>query len=107
MAADGSGLQLLEERLSKGVGATDWAALIALIIPLIASCLNPPKPETLRNPPRGTRASFAQAIRRDARARGERPPGFDEALDTYDAVLALAREATDEELQALVDDCCS
>lgn len=101
MAATGSGLQLLEERLSKGAQATDWAALIALIIPLIQSCLNPPKPETLRNPPRGTRARLGAAIRRDTGRT------WAESFAQADAILRLADEATDGELQSLIEDCCA
>ncbi len=105
--ATGKGLALLEERLtaratSEGVGfdPTIILLLISVLLPLIQSCFAP-KPAALRRR-FGNRARVAAALRRESLALT-----WAECFRHADGVLDLAEAATDEELQSLIDDCCS
>lgn len=107
--ATGKGLALLEDRLteSQGVGAFDPTIVITIIqaiIPLIQSCLHP-TPQALRNS-KFNRARVAAAIRREARNQGGGAPDWDKTFALTDEVFRLAREAKDDELTSLIDDCC-
>jgi hypothetical protein len=104
--ATGAGLELFESRLTarkvstrKAFDPTIIAALIAAVLPLIMNCFNP-TPAALRwrlfN-----RTLVAMAIRRV-----RRDLSYAQAFVEADILFDLADEATDAELQLLIDDCC-
>lgn len=103
--ASGKGLDLLEERIGaqkakKGMklDPVTIAMLIAAIYPVIKNCLNP-TPETLRRK-LFNRAPLALSIRK------ENPSmRFVAAFQEADDLMDLAKEAKDEELQLVIDDC--
>lgn len=102
----GAGLSLLEARLAEGrtrrglgIDFITIISIISAIVPLIQGCFNP-KPAALRRRLLN-RARLAVAIRR------ENPDlALAQAMSEADAVFDLADQATDAELQMLVDDCC-
>lgn len=106
-AATGKGLQLLEDRLRQKEAGAEAAgfdiavivATIAALVPLIQNCFSPT--------PRALRRRLFNRARVAAAVRGAAPAlSWAEGLKKADVILDLAEGATDEELQALIDDCC-
>lgn len=105
----GKGLQLLEERLTSkltegsdavGFDPLTILTIITALIPLIQGCFNA-NPKALRRR-LFNRSRVATSIRKEA------PQiGWAESLRMTDKIFDLADSARDEELQALINDCCS
>jgi len=108
--ANGAGITLFEERLSKrenpdatatAIDPATLAAIIQAIMVLLQGCMTP-KPKNLRSAP-FRRGRLAVGIYREG-------GGNISVADAYvhaDNTLALVAEAKDEELQLMIDDCCS
>ena len=103
--AQGDGLALLEERLVKSKSTGDAGfdpvtiiTIITALIPLIQGCFSP-KPQSLRRRFLN-RSRVAAAIRR-----ADMSISFQESFVEADNLFSLADQATNEELQLLIDDC--
>lgn len=104
----GAGLSLAEERIGtritekEGVGF-DPMIIITVIMSLIQGCFKPqrlPTPGMLKQRSLN-RARIATALRRETGC------SYQQALSRADIVLDAANEATDEELNLLIRDCCT
>lgn len=103
----GEGLALMEKRLTvtkAGPGKVGFdpaiiSLIISTIIPIIQGCFKPT--------PQALRRKFLNRARVAAGLVQNTGQSWSDAFDQSDELFDLAREAKDEELQLLIDDCIS
>lgn len=101
----GQGLDLLETRLTAkkmakpGFDPTVIIAIIQAIIAMISGC---PKPTTTR-----LRLKLGNRAALTMRVHAETGASIKDCFEHADDALDLAKEATDPELQSVIDDCHS
>ncbi len=103
---NGSGLQKLESRLAVNGQPGNAAipggflqAIIAAIMALMQSCPNPTPANARRR--LLNRARLAVGIRKEVPTLT-----WQEAYTYSDQCLAIAKDASDEDVQEVIDDCC-